>query len=203
LDALWENLPNGCQQLGRRLGSDAPGWWCEETACDVDCIDLPDAVMVGLFAHALSDAAKQSTLGCESEMSGSNFLRSQSANLHSLGRIDIVAKVETLQSDINAIDGLMEVQMGGQSCVDVMQSEGASMLIEAGLSNATQIEAVLNRSPDLQQRLCALYIHDFVCLGYDLLPACTASTEQWLDKAIERMLNDVPVTDIDDRPNVH
>mmetsp|Transcript_11697 Transcript_11697/g.32140 ORF Transcript_11697/g.32140 Transcript_11697/m.32140 type:complete len:437 (+) Transcript_11697:51-1361(+) len=46
------------------------------------------------------------------------------------------------------------------------------------------IAAVLRRSPQLVQRLCTVYMQDFVCLGYDLPPECQDGKElQWLEAA--------------------
>jgi len=207
LEALWKQLPNGCQQLGRTIHGEGTAWWCDED--DDDCTrecQVSEATMASLLGHALSDAAKQHLLGCESWMSGGEHMRPQMIDLHRSGRADAVLRLESLAEDSLRFEKILAEKRGeplppaseGCSVAEILgdrdpTAEGFALL-EPGLANTTMSESVLRRSPDLQRRLCALYYHDFVCGGYELLDACRGHPDQWLDAAVEDLLNDTPVT---------
>jgi len=207
LEALWKQLPNGCQQLGRTIHGEGTAWWCDED--DDDCTrecQVSEATMASLLGHALSDAAKQHLLGCESWMSGGERMRPQMIDLHRSGRADAVLRLESLAEDSLRFEKILAEKRGeplppaseGCSVAEILgdrdpTAEGFALL-EPGLANTTMSESVLRRSPDLQRRLCALYYHDFVCGGYELLDACRGHPDQWLDAAVEDLLNDTPVT---------
>ena len=64
LQALWE-LPAACRTISRPNGDLRRQWFCEGDECDVSTpCELPDATMVALLAHALSDAARTNMGGC-------------------------------------------------------------------------------------------------------------------------------------------
>jgi len=53
----------------------------------------------------------------------------------------------------------------------------------------TQAEIVLKENKWLQRWLCAVYYHDFVCGGYELLEGCQDPTMEWLPVAMKEVLS--------------
>ena len=43
--------------------------------------------------------------------------------------------------------------------------------------SSADFKAVLSARPSMVQRLCTIYIQDFLCLGYPLPPACEHGRE--------------------------
>ena len=71
--------------------------------------------------------------------------------------------------------------------------DAASEVTQIPFHDPERLKDVVGRSADLQRRLCALYYHDFVCLGYELLDACKGPADDWLEGAIEDLMNDAPL----------
>lgn len=67
-------------------------------------------------------------------------------------------------------------------------------MLEPALANETVALSLIDRSDDLQQRICAMYYHDFTCGGYELLPACKGEPSTWLPQAVRNLLEDAPLT---------
>ena len=206
LDALWKLLPNGCQQLGRTAHGKGTVWWCEddEGDCTNECM-LSDTTIATLWAHALSDAAQEHAIGCGPGSWGGERMRPQMADLHSSGRVDAVVRAETFGNDIARLERRLGDRRGepllppadGCSVADIMETKNSfndgGALLEPVLANASKFESVLKRSPDLQQRLCALYYSDFVCAGYALPDACTDTPDVWLEGAMADLLSNAPI----------
>ena len=72
--------------------------------------------------------------------------------------------------------------------------ENLGTVLEPAVANMTMVKGIFRQSPDLQRRVCAFYWHDFVCTGYELPPACQAPTSEWLDDAMNALLEDRPLS---------
>lgn len=216
LKALYTELPDGCTQLHDPYEPFVEGisptttWWCEQDNCTARC-EVPEATMASLLGHALSDAAQQNMLGCGDWMYGSDHLWPQLMDVARPGRADAMLRYESLEVDANRLETLLAHRLGkplppakdGCSIAELRSKsnprEGFAML-EPGLANSTMAQEVLSKSPDLQRRICALYYHDFVCSGYELLPACKAPMSLWLAKAVDDLLSDAPINYIGSVP---
>ena len=180
-------------------------WWCEEGAnCTAPC-EVTDEQQADLFNAALSDAAKQNMLGCGQNHFGGEHMWPQFTHMSRAGRIDAVMHFEDMETGTAAFETYVERKLGRSlppntnNCSMVGPSGSASnvgTVIEQSLTNSSGMGLIIQRSTQLQQRICAMYYHDFTCGGYELLPACRAPVSEWLDRAMADLLAHAPVTDL-------
>lgn len=202
LAALWE-LPDGCRHLDKvgpvNTFCDGDNHTCFEN-CEVD-----DATMAKLYAHGLSDVAKSKMIGCEDNRFGAEHMWPVMTHIRAAVRADLVMKLETINDDTVSFEEYIQQQPGRPSdpklrsqdpeCnFDALhKNEGPDNHgLDMHLENTAQLKDVISRSPDLQQRICALYYHDYVCSAYALPEHCKGDPSTWLDKAMKDLLNDEP-----------
>ena len=183
-----------------------PSWMCADDAdCDAPC-ELSDQELANLFAHALSDQAAAKGIGCDGETYGGEHMWDQMLHLDPAARADVVLRLEELEDDIDRFEKMLQDLRGRQLPEPTEECSIENISINAGedwTSTVSQVQptlydpkrlmAILDRSPDLQRRVCAVYYMDFVCLGYDLLDACTGHPSEWLDDAMDAALSDAPI----------
>lgn len=205
LNALWE-LPPGCRQLGRMQGFTAGltgngggiTWWCDGPECTEPC-DVDDETMYSLFGHALSDAARTQMTGCEDGLFGGEHMWPQFQHYARAGRADVVLRLEQIEDDTTRFEHWLESHLGEAlpplqpNCSITSLKVNKGTVLEPALANETVAASLIERSSDLQQRICAMYYHDFTCGGYDLLPACQAPADTWLPQTIRKLLEDAPM----------
>jgi len=207
LQALWE-LPAACRTISRPNGDLRRQWFCEGDECDVSTpCELPDATMVALLAHALSDAARTNMGGCAPMTFGGEHLWPQLLHLAPSGRVDAVFRLESVEADSARFEAHLAEALGvaslpaaqlGCSWEALHTNDDSTHGLAAGLDDEARLRALVYRSADLQRRLCALYYHDFVCGGYALLDACQAPAAEWLDAALADLLADAPLAPLED-----
>lgn len=225
LQALWE-LPAGCRQLGRTTswivndgqqnntnGSDAAHgvtWWCNEPECFEPC-EITDNQMLNLFGHALADSAKQNMMGCDDQMFGGEHMWPQMVHVSRAGRADAIMRIEQVEEDSQRFEHFLEDHLGvslptlppNSTCSMTSTHTNNGTVLEPALGDTSVAASIIERSPDLQRRICALYYHDFVCGGYELLPACKAPPSQWLNQTIDDMLADAPMVQLAEDDKTH
>jgi len=204
LDLLWK-LPDGCLNLHPRSSEDGTAWFCDDDEeGDSDCAkscELSDATMALLIGAALSDAASAFGLNCDSAISGGDLMKPQMMDTYDMGTADLVMKTETLQTDLMHLSQQLEgtpqshenLPPGKCSAQDFLGDKKAHepylAVLQPGLANMTQAEIVLKENKWLQRWLCAVYYHDFVCGGYELLEGCQDPTMEWLPVAMKEVLS--------------
>jgi len=159
--------------------------------------------MMSLLGHALSDVANQVMLGCEPLKFGSDQMWPQLIDVARAGRADYVLRVENLKKDSLRFEAelasqgkLLPPAKEGCSVAEIEGSEASNhgySMLEPGLANFAMAKEIMQKSPALQRRMCALYYHDLVCGGYELPEACTAPVETWFDQSMKELLNDSPL----------
>ena len=205
LDQLWR-LPGGCRKLtvldANGTVTESHTWWCPQNRpdCQAKCT-VSEEQMVTLFSAVLSDAARSMTVGCDQMMWAGEHMWPQSTHISSAGRTDAVMRLENLGQDSLNFEKFLEAKQGNPlppapancSVANIHENDGVLGHIDDALVNSTLLSEIIQRSPDLQRRICALYYHDYVCLGYELPIACTAPTNEWLDAAVDSLLVNSPV----------
>lgn len=59
-----------------------------------------------------------------------------------------------------------------------------------GAVSPEQLSEALDGRDDLVRQICALYLHDYVCLGYALPPECAeAAPVDWPGPAMKQLMN--------------
>lgn len=219
LKALWE-LPARCRLPGNETDGSLngtyaeiaaehhlPQWMCTGDQCDKAC-KLSDEKLAQLFSHALSDIAKTHSIGCDGQIYAGEHLWSQETHLQGVGRADVVIRLESLEEDVARFEKWLGEKMGhelpppkeGCTLEELKVNEGTNKELPSGMFDPDRLKEIMGRSDDLQKRVCALFYHDFVCAGYELLDACKdAPVSSWLGDAMHAMLTDAPVAPLQDR----
>ena len=185
-----------------------PKWLCVDgTDCDAPC-EVDDHTFAQLFAHGLSDAARMRGPGCTGDTFGGEHMWSEYEHLSPVGHVDAMIRLEDMASDSKRFEKLVESKTGAslpeapEEC-DLEKLEFVNNAKDADSAVARvpwhdtdRLKAVIDRSPDLQRRVCALYYHDFVCLGYEMLDACKGPAEQWLERALTDLMKNTPLEEL-------
>ena len=214
LSALWE-LPARCRLPGNHTDGSLdkswkdvaqelrlPPWMCKaDEDCDLPC-ELSDEQLASLFSHLLSDIAKTRNVGCGGELHAGEHLWPQMLHLNPVGRADVVLRLENLDEDVQRFEEWLAITTGkpklppapkGCTIDELHNNDSGDKALHPGMFNNGRLADILGRSPDLQKRVCALYYHDFVCAGYELLEACKGDLDTWLDDTFAALMNDAPV----------
>ena len=143
--------------------------------------------------------------GCSGEPFSGEHMWSEYTHLAAIGRVDAMLRLEDIEGDVKRFEQVIEKQTGTklpepqEGCkieelafINNAQDEH-SEVVQIPWHDTDRLKDVLSRSADLQRRVCALYYHDFVCLGYELLEACKAPAEEWLDQALDDLVHNAPI----------
>lgn len=202
-DTLWDTLNMTFEQI--RDFEDLPSWLCPPGEdCNKDC-DVDDHTFAQLFAHGLSDAARMRGPGCSGDTFAGEHVWSEYTHLSPIGHVDAMIRLEDIAADSKRFEALVEKKTGEQlpKAADECDLEKLEFInnakdADSGVSHipwhdTDRLKTMIDRSPDLQRRVCALYYHDFVCLGYEMLDACKGPAEEWLGQALDDLMKDAPL----------
>ena len=220
LAALWE-LPPRCRLQGNYTIHDnltwaeitdselVPSWLCPDGAnCDEPCAPSRQQ-LAGLFAASLSDSAKSRGIGCIDDTFAGEHMWDQCTHLEPVGRADALIRLESLNDDIKQFEELVQTNTGNtlpeapETCTpealmtnDSEDADSAVAQTHPNVHDKAGIQHVLEHSPELQRRVCALYWRDFVCLGYELLEACRDPPSEWLNATMQDLVSNAPLAEL-------
>ena len=200
---------------------DLPPWLCtcespdvDRSMCSCDAACQTDDQQLGsLFSAALTDAARTGGIGCIGDNFAGEHMWSQANHLHTVLRTDAIFRLEQLDADVERFETFYAATTGTplppatDGCnfaeLDANVAEGGDNWIHPMVHDVDRLQGIIARSPDLQQRVCALFYHDYTCLGYELLSACQGPTDEWLPDAMSRLLNAAPLKPLESKMGEH
>jgi len=206
LKALWE-LPGGCRTLSHGVSSEEPqNWFCgtsDNPSCDPQAAcNLDDDGMAAILIAALKDLARTTSTGCQGKTWANEHMSTIFISTGVLRDVDAVMKLENVDEEQIKFEAFIEEKSGkklppaSENCsfAAIHGNEGVENHgLNPELENHDLIKEVYTKSADIQQRLCVYYYQDYLCGGYEMLPACKGDPKTWMEGAMDRLVHGVPV----------